>query len=102
MRAVMSFKPIADRVLVLPDEPDDVSEAGLVMIRTYEEAEMSGTVAAVGPGARCPECSRALRSDLKPGDRVVFAAEDGQEVDYDGVTYLVLSEDQILGIVEDE
>jgi len=98
----MSLKPIGDRVLVRPDVPDDVSEAGLVIVRTYEEAEVSGTIAAIGPGGRCPACRGGLRSDLEVGDRVVFAAESGTDVAYDSVTYLMLSEDQILGIVEDE
>lgn len=98
----MSFTPIGDRVLILPDQPEETTESGLAIVRDYKEAEMSGTVAFIGRGSRCAECGNAQRSDLKVGDRVVFAPETGSDVTYDGVTYLTLTEDDILGIVEDE
>jgi len=97
----MSLEPIGDRILVLPDQDEDTSEAGLILVRNTDAVAMSGTIASVGPGGRCPECNHVLTTDIKVGDRVVFAPEDGSEVTYDGVTYLVLTEDQILGIVED-
>lgn len=98
----MSLTPIGDRVLVLPDEPDEVTESGLVLVSSDDHVPMSGTVAFLGPGPRCEECGGAMRSDLKVGDRVCFAPNQGSEATYDGVTYLVLTQDEILGIVEDE
>lgn len=97
------LRPIGDRVLVLPDPPDTDPDSLIVMPETVrdERVEMSGTVALIGPGPRCETCGAQVRSDLSVGDRVVFAPNQGGEVTYDGVRYIVLAQADILGIVED-
>jgi len=98
----MTLTPIGDRVLVLLDVPEDMTESGLIVVSTDDPVVISGTVAVIGPGPRCEDCGGAMRSDLKVGERVCFAPNQGSEATYDGVTYLVLTQDEILGIVEDE
>ena len=100
----MSLTPIGARILVLPDEPDAEPDSLIVLPDAIKDdrVDMSGTVSLKGPGPRCEECHGHLRSDLEVGDRVVFAPNVGSEVVYDGVRYVVLAEDDILGVLEED
>jgi len=94
----MMIRPIGDRVLIIPDEPQTETASGLAIVSDHNEYEMSGTVAFLGPGPRCPTCSNRLRNDLKIGDRVAFAPNRGAYVDYDGQRFIVVDQADIVGI----
>ena len=100
----MSLRLIGDRVLVLPDAYDAEPDSAIIVPESVkdEQVEMSGTVAMLSRGPRCPDCGGPLRNDLRVGDRVMFAPNRGSDITYDGVRYRALSQDDILGIVEDE
>lgn len=86
----VNIEVLHDRVLILPDKPEEkVTESGLVVPVNTSEKPQIGSVAGVGPEVR----------DVKSGDRVIFGKHDGQKLPVDGVTYLVLREEQVLGVI---
>lgn len=90
MNINMRFEPILDRVLVRPDEGQEVSAGGIIL--TAAKLPNRGTVVAVGPGT--PEKSM----ELEYGDKVVFLEGKGIEVQVDSETLLIMEEKAILGV----
>lgn len=96
----VSFKPLGDRVLVKRIE---AKQSGLIHIVTSEKP-MEAEVIAVGPGS--PMLLNAtdagpgfIRPAVKPGDKVLIGKYNGYEVEIDGEPYVVLREDEILGVL---
>ncbi len=95
----MKLQPLGDRVVVKPDEEQDVrTPSGLVIHDTAKEKPQMGEVIAVGPGALNDEGER-MPMDVKEGDKVLYSKFAGTEVKIDGVDYLVLSARDLLAIV---
>lgn len=90
----MKFKPINDRVVVLPSDPESKTKGGIIIPDSAKEAPARGEVIAVGPGKDGNIMS------LQPGDWVMYGRYAGIEIEWDGKKYLVLREDDILVIVE--
>jgi chaperonin GroES len=95
----MKLQPLGDRVVVKPDEEQDVrTPSGLVIPDTAKEKPQMGEVVAVGPGALDDDGDR-LPMEVKEGDRVLYSKFAGTEVKIDGQEYLVLSQRDLLAIV---
>ena len=97
-------RPIGDRVLIKPDEPETETASGLVLVKSefsYDDVPVSGIVVALAIGPRCPTCGGTLRQDLAVGDHVVFSPNVGANVTIDGAQYVTLAESDILAKVED-
>ncbi len=96
----MNIRPLHDRVVVRRVEEDATSAGGIVLPDTASEKPSQGDVLAVGPGKALDDGSvRAV--DLKVGDRVVFGQYGGNTVKVDGEELLILSENEIFGVLED-
>ncbi len=96
----MNIRPLHDRVVVRRMEEDATSAGGIVLPDTASEKPSQGNVLAVGPGKVLDDGSvRAV--DLKVGDRVVFGQYGGSTVKVDGEELLILSENDIFGVLED-
>ena len=93
----MGLRPLADRVLVRPDDSDKPLPSGLVIPDTAKEKPQEGVVLAVGPGAYHE--GQRIPLDVKEGDRVVFSKYGGTEVIVEGEDLMILSEREILGVV---
>jgi len=93
------FKPLGDRVVVEPIEKEETTASGIVLPETAKEKPQEGKVIAVGPGRRDEEGKR-IPMDVKEGDRVLFAKYAGTEVKLDDKKLLILSEKDILAIIE--
>lgn len=93
----MAVKPLEDRVLVKPVEPETVTSSGLYLPESSKEKPIQGTVVAVGPGKILENGTRAAMSIAK-GDRVVYSQYAGTEVDIDGAEHLILRESELLGV----
>lgn len=93
----MTLKPLADRVLVRPEDTDEALPSGLVIPDTAKEKPQEGSVIAVGPGAYYE--GKRIALDVKEGDRVIFSKYGGTEVRVNGEDLLILSERDILAIV---
>lgn len=95
----MPFKPLGDRVLVRIIEAEERTKGGIVLPDTAKEKPQEGEVLEVGPG-RILENGQRLPMEVKKGDRVIFAKYAGTEVKEGDQKYLLLSERDILAVVE--
>jgi chaperonin GroES len=95
----MKLQPLGDRVVVKPDDEQDVrTPSGLVIPDTAKEKPQMGEVVAVGPGALDDDGDR-LPMDVSVGDKVLYSKFAGTEVKFEGSEYLVLSSRDLLAIV---
>ena len=94
------LRPLGDRVVVRPIEQDEVTASGLVLPDTAKEKPQRGEVIAVGKG-RLNDTGDRLPMDVSKGDNVLFAKYAGTEFKLDEDEYLILSEKDILAIVQD-
>lgn len=95
----MSFQPLGDRVLIKPLEAEEKTTAGIVLPDTAREKPQQGEVVAVGPG-RLLENGKRVEMAVKAGDRVLYARYAGTELKEGDTKYLILSERDILAVVE--
>jgi chaperonin GroES len=95
----MKFKPLHNRVVVRRVEEDAKSAGGIIIPDTVKEKPMQGEVIAAGPGER-NENGVLVPLDVKAGDRILFGKWSGTEVKIDGEELLIMTESDILGIVE--
>jgi chaperonin GroES len=96
----MRLVPLGDRVVVEPDEDQDMrTPSGLVIPDTAKEKPQMGKVVAVGPGRRNDDGER-MSPDVSEGDKVLYSKYGGTEVKIDGIEYLVLSANDLLAVVK--
>ncbi|MFS8524529.1 MAG: co-chaperone GroES [Limnochordales bacterium] len=96
----MNLKPLSDRVIVQPLEEEERTAGGILLPDTAKERPQQGKVVAVGPG-RVNEEGKRLEMTVKEGDRVVYSKYAGTEVVIDGDEYLIMSEGDILAIIQE-
>jgi chaperonin GroES len=95
-----SIKPLHDRVIVKRiDESADKTAGGLFIPDTAKEKPQEGEIIAVGDGKYKEDGSRQTL-DVKAGDRILFGKYSGSEIKIDGQEYMIMREDEILGIIE--
>ena len=94
----MKIRPLGDRILVLGIDEEEKTSGGIIIPDTAKEKPQEGKIVAVGPG-RVNEKGERNALDVKAGDRVLFGKYAGNEIKIDGVEYLIMQEDDILGIV---
>lgn len=90
---------MGDRVLIKPLEAEEKTAAGIVLPDTAKEKPQQGEVIAVGPG-RLLDNGERVKMEVKAGDRVLYARYAGTELKQGDTKYLVLSERDILAVVE--
>ncbi len=96
------IRPLHDRVLIRRIEPEEEEVRGSIVIPdTAKEKPQEGEVVAVGEGKVLDSGTRVEMS-VKPGDRILFGKYAGSEVKIDDVEYLIMREDEVLGILEGE
>ena len=93
------LKPLGSRVVVKPLEREEMTKSGIVLPDTAKEKPQEGKVLAVGPGDR-DEDGKRIPVELKEGDRVLFQKYAGTEFKIDDVELLIVSQKDILAIVE--
>ncbi len=95
-----SIRPLNDRIIVQRIEEQEQMRGGLYIPDTAKEKPQEGKVIAVGNG-KLLESGARTPIDIKAGDRVLFGKYSGTEIKLDGEEYLILREDDVLGVVED-
>lgn len=95
--AEVKIKPLGDRVIVKPIERETM-KGGIIIPDTAKEKPMEGEVLAVGPGKMTDKGDRSAM-EIKKGDRVLYGKYSGTEVKLDDETYLIIHQDEILGIL---
>jgi chaperonin GroES len=93
-----TIKPLQDRVLVKRLEAEEKTASGLYIPDSAKEKPQEGEVIAVGPGKYLDNGSR-LELTVKVGDKVLFSKYAGNDIKLDGEEYLIMREDDILGII---
>jgi chaperonin GroES len=94
----MKITPLKDRVLVIRIEEKEKTTGGIIIPDTAKEKPQEGEVIATGLG-KWDEKGKRIPLEVKKGDRVLFGKYAGNEIKVDGVEHLIMSEDDILGIM---
>ena len=95
----MNIRPLYDRVVVKRIEDKETMQGGLYIPDSAKEKPQEGEVVAVGQGKRL-ESGKVVALDVKAGDRILFGKYSGSEIKLDGQEYIIMREDEILGILE--
>ena len=94
----MDIRPLHDRVVVKRIEEGETMQGGLYIPDSAKEKPQQGEVVAVGNGKRTDE-GKVMPLDLKIGDRILFGKYSGNDIKLNGNEYLIMREDEILGII---
>ena len=95
----MNVRPLHDRIIVERIEEGEQKVGGIIIPDTAKEKPMQGKVIAVGKG-RVEKDGKITPLDVKAGDKVLFGKYAGQEIKIDGSEYLIIREEEVLGVIE--
>jgi chaperonin GroES len=95
----MKLRPLQDRILVQRVEEETTTKGGIIIPDTAKEKPAEGKVAAVGNG-KVGDDGKRVPLEVKKGDRVLFGKYAGTEVKVEGDEYLIMREDDVLGVIE--
>jgi chaperonin GroES len=95
----MNIRPLHDRIIVERIEEETMTASGIIIPDSAKEKPQEGTVIAVGKG-KVTEDGKILALDVKVGDKVLFGKYSGTEIKIEGNEYLMMREDDVLGVVE--
>jgi chaperonin GroES len=93
-----SFIPLHDRILVRRIDESDQTASGLYLPDAAKEKPQQGEVVAVGQGRRNDQ-GRILAPEIEPGNHVLFGKYSGTDIRLDGVEYVIMREEEVLGIL---
>lgn len=89
----VKIKPLADRVLVEPQEAEQKTASGIYIPDTAKEKPQRGKIVAAGPG------TKDEKMEVKPGDIVLYGKYSGTEISYDGKDYLIMRQSDVLAVI---
>ena len=95
----MTVRPLHDRILIKRIEEKESIKGGIIIPDSAKEKPQEGQVIAVGNGKKTEE-GKVIPLDVKAGDRILFGKYSGTEIKLDDQEYLILREDEVLGILE--
>ncbi|MEI6201425.1 MAG: co-chaperone GroES [Enhydrobacter sp.] len=95
----MKLRPLQDRVLIRPVQPEARTSGGIFIPDTAQEKPMEGDVVAVGAGAR-DEAGKLHPLDVKVGDHVLFGKWSGTEIKVDGEDLMIMKESDVMGVTD--
>ena len=95
----MNIRPLYDRIVVKRLEAKEEVQGGIIIPDTAKEKPQEGEVVAAGQGKRLDN-GKVVALDVKAGDRILFGKYSGNEIKIDGEEYVIMREDEVLGILE--
>jgi chaperonin GroES len=95
----MKLRPLQDRILVQRVEEENKTKGGIIIPDTAKEKPAEGKVVAVGSG-KVSEDGNRVPLEIKVDDRILFGKYSGTEVKIEGEEYLIMREDDVLGVIE--
>jgi len=95
----MKIRPLQDRLLVKRLEEKEIKKGGIIIPDTAKEKPQEGQVIAVGPG-KIGDDGKRQPMEVKKGDKILFGKYSGSEVKIDDEEFLIIREDEVLGIIE--
>jgi chaperonin GroES len=97
--SIVNIRPLSDRLVVKRIEDQDTSRNGIIIPDSAKEKPQEGEVIAVGEGKRAEDGKR-IAPDVKVGDRILFGKYSGSDTKVNGVEYIIMREDDVLGILD--
>ena len=94
----MKIRPLADRVVIKMLEAEEKTKSGIILAGSAKEQPQMAEVIEVGPGGMVD--GKEVKMEVEPGNKVIFAKYAGTEVQVDEVEYIILSQKDILAVVE--
>ena len=94
----ISLKPLGSRIIVKPQEQEEITAGGIVLPDSAKEKPQRGEIVAAGSGRKTDD-GKSLPLEVKVGDKVLFAKYAGTELKFDGTEYLMMREEDVLGIL---
>ncbi len=94
----MKLRPLYDRLLVERVESEEVTKGGIILPDSAKEKPQQGKVIATGEGKRADD-GKLIPLAVKAGDTILFGKYSGSEVKIEGTEYLIMREDDVMGIV---
>ena len=95
----MKIRPLQDRIIVQRLEEEEMSRGGIIIPDTAKEKPSEGLVVAVGKG-KVTEDGKKLPLEVKKNDRILFGKYSGTDIKIEGEEYLIMREDDVLGIIQ--
>ena len=95
----MKLRPLQDRILVRRVEEEEKTKGGIIIPDTAKEKPAEGKIVSVGKG-KLDENGKRIAPEVKKGDRILFGKYSGTEVKVEGKEYLIMREEDVLGIIE--
>lgn len=99
-KSSLKLRPLADRVVVEPLEREDKTAGGLLLPETVQDKPQEGLIVAAGPGRWDEDGKKRIEMEVALHDKVVFAKYSGAEIKIDDKKYLIMSEKDILAVLE--
>jgi chaperonin GroES len=99
-KTAKKLRPLGDRVVIQPTPRDEMTKSGIVLPDTAKEKPQEGVILAIGPG-RILDDGKREPIDVKEGQKVLYAKYAGTEFKVDGDELLIVSQKDILAVVED-
>ncbi len=96
----MKVRPLGDKILVKRAEAQDKTDSGIFLPESAKDQPKEGKVVALGSGILNKETGKYMPFSVSKGDRVIFSSYSGTEVKIGDDELLILSEDDVLGIIE--
>ena len=94
----MKIKPLADRIVVSPDEAEEKTASGIILPDTAKEKPQIGKVVAVGTG-RTTDSGNVVKMSVKVGDRVLYGKYSGSEITLNNQDVMIMKESDVLAIL---
>ena len=95
----MKFRPLYDRILVERVKSEEKTQSGIIVPDIAKEKPQEGKVIAVGQGKRL-EDGKLIPLEVKAGDTILFGKYSGSEIKIEGNEYLIMKEDDVLGLIQ--
>ena len=93
----MNIRPLHDRIVVKRVDEEETLASGIIIPDSAKEKPQKGEVVAVGKGKR-GEDGKLIEMDVQVGDSILFGKYSGSEIKLDGVEYMIMREDEVLGV----
>jgi chaperonin GroES len=95
----MKIRPLYDRVVVTRINEQESTRSGIIIPDSAKEKPQQGEVIAIGKGKRLDD-GKVVALDVKVGDRILFGKYSGNEIKLDGTEYIIMREDDVLGVLD--
>ena len=95
----MNIRPLYDRIVVKRIEEQETTRTGIVIPDSAKEKPQEGEVMAIGRGKRLDD-GKMVALDVRIGDRILFGKYSGNDIKLDGIEYIIMREDDVLGVLD--